>query len=102
MGYVWIPTQASWTIDMVGRLPAKTHQWRTLWHENPYYQWNVATGPNLRFQVGNERIVLNRGDCLLLQPGTRHTGWGPDEDGTGFYFIRWSSPKSGVKCSSRW
>ncbi|HHT27319.1 MAG TPA: hypothetical protein GXZ82_08755 [Firmicutes bacterium] len=88
MGYIWIPTQASWTIDMVGRLPAKAHQWRTVWHENPFYQWNVATGPNMRLQVGNERIILNKGDCLLLRPYTRHTGWGPVEDGTGFYFVR--------------
>lgn len=70
-------------------------------HRNPYYEWIfVATGP-LYLQVSEQRMTLQTGECLLLEPWESHIGWKAHDERIAFYWIQFSAEPGAARLNKQ-
>ena len=59
-------------------------------HSNPYNELIVVADGLVNLEVKGERIVLQTGDSLLLQPWEQHSGWNLNERRGKFFWTQFS------------
>ncbi len=85
--YLWVPIEAGWRVTLSGYIAGNHPPWLEWTHSNPNFQICV-TVDRLRFQKQDEKLTLEKGSVLILQPNEVHHSWGPPDPNTGFYFAR--------------
>ncbi len=59
-------------------------------HHNPHYEIIIAAAGPVFLQVGEQKLTLDAGDCVLLMPWEQHRGWRASERQGKFFWAQFS------------